>query len=133
MKHVLIVEDDRGMALMLEDVLVDAGYDVEHAVDLAQGEDIMANKPIDAAILDIRIGGGASYPLARELHARHIPCLFASSVRRIEMPPDMRWTPLIGKPYTADQLLTSLKALCGEIGADAAPEDARRNGAHPHI
>lgn len=133
MKHVLIVEDDRGLALMLEDVLVDAGYDVAHAADLAQGEDIVTNEPVDAAILDIRIDGGLSFPLARQLDARRIPYLFASSVRRIDMPLDLRWTPLIGKPYTAGQLLTALQALCGDIGAGAGHAPTPRGGAHPRI
>jgi CheY-like chemotaxis protein len=132
MKNVLIVEDDPLLALMLGDVLVDAGYDVEHAANLTQGEELLAAGPIDAAILDIRIGGGVSYPLARALDARRIPYLFASSMRRIDMPPDLRWTPLIGKPYTPGQVITALQALCGDICTGAESPAAVRQG-HPSV
>lgn len=129
MTHVLIVEDDRLLALMLEDVLVEAGYEVDHAFDLAEGEELVANKSIDAAILDIRVDGELAYPLARKLDERKIPFLFASSTRRIDMPTDLRWTPLIGKPYTADQVISALKALCGTVyaGARLPERDSRRH------
>ena len=106
MKNVLIVEDDRLLALMLEDVLLQSGYRVEHAFDLEEGDAVVDAKPIDAAILDIRVEGGLSFELARKLDRLHIPYLFASSARRLDMPPDLRWRPLIGKPYTASQVVT---------------------------
>lgn len=130
--NVLIVEDDRLLALMLEDVLLEAGYEVEHAFGIAEGEELVASKPIDAAILDIRVEGELSYPLARKLDERKIPFLFASSMRRIDMPTDLRWTPLIGKPYTASQVISALKALCGTVyaGARLPPGEP---GRHPRV
>ncbi len=121
MKNVLIVEDDRLLALMLEDVLLQSGYRVEHAFDLEEGDAVVDAKPIDAAILDIRVEGGLSFELARKLDRLHIPYLFASSARRLDMPPDLRWRPLIGKPYTASQVVTALEALCGAIYAGKRP------------
>ena len=111
MKHVLIVEDDRLLALMLEDVLAQAGFEAEHAVDLAEADAAVVDSHIDAAILDVRIGEEQSYELARKLREREIPYVFATSVHPGDMPEDLRGHPLIDKPYTAGQLLASVTSL----------------------
>ena len=111
MKHVLIVEDDRLLALMLEDVLVQAGFEAEHAFDLAEADAAVVDSHIDAAILDVRIGDEQSYALARKLEDREIPYLFATSVNPADLPEDLRGHPVVDKPYTADQLLASVAAL----------------------
>ncbi len=68
MPTVMIAEDDLYMADMLEEVLVDSGYDVcgiastvDKAVELGE-----RHKP-DLAILDIRLAGGG---LGTEIPAR---------------------------------------------------------------
>lgn len=134
MNNVLIVEDDWKLASLLAEVLVDAGFHAQCASDVDDAEDIVAREAIDAAILDIRVGETSSFALARVLNARDIPYLFASSVRRIDIPQDLRWQPLIGKPYTAEQVVTALRALCGRIySGNGAPPSENRNGRHPAI
>ena len=134
MKRILIVEDDRRLASLLSDALLDAGFEGAYAYDLAEADAIFASSRIDAAILDICLGDTQSFALARRLGTCGVPYLFASSRRRIDMPHDLRWQPLIGKPYSADQLIIALRALCGEIHRpDAAHWEGSRVGKHPVI
>jgi len=133
MNRVLIVEDDRSLASMLSEVLVQSGYEVECARDAATGEAVLAAKAVDAAILDVRLEGGMVFPLARALAARGIPYLLASSTRRLDMPPDLRWQPLIAKPYRPEQLVTALRALCGDLAARNRPAPARTTRRHPAV
>lgn len=115
MKRILIVEDEQLLALMLEDMLLDDGYEVEHAFDLAAAEKVIASKRISAAILDINVGGQSVFPLARRLMKAEVPVLFASAQHRIQLPPEFRWLPLIRKPYTSIQISAALKALLDDV------------------
>lgn len=134
MKRILIVEDDRRLASMLADVLLDEGVEAVHASDLEEAESLFSRNRIDAAILDIRLGHSQSFAFARKLGTHGVPYLFASSARRIDMPHDLRWQPLIAKPYSAEQLIIALRALCGEIYRDSGVHPpAERDGKHPEI
>ncbi|GAB3350678.1 response regulator transcription factor [Lysobacter tyrosinilyticus] len=134
MKRILIVEDDRRLASLLSDALLEAGFEGAYAFDLAEADAIFSSSKIDAAILDICLADAPSFELARRLDTCGVPFLFASSMRRIDMPHDMRWQPLIGKPYSAEQLIIALRALCGEIHRpDAAHWAPSRPGKHPVI
>ena len=132
MKRLLIVEDEEQLALMLKDLLTDAGYEVQHAFDLAGAEAIVARTQLDAAILDVKLDGELVFPLARKLDELGVPYLFASAARRIDIPAELRWQPLIGKPYAADQLITALRALCGDIYSPDS-HGSRKSGEHPAI
>lgn len=137
MKRILIVEDEKLLALMLEDLLAEAGYEVEHAFDLPQAQNAIERMHIDAAILDIKLNGSLVFPFARKLRERTIRFLFASSAYRIEIPPDLCWQPLVRKPYLIDEVEAALKGLFGEFNR-AAPEKAaswpsRQSGEHPSL
>lgn len=136
MKRILIVEDEKLLALMLEDLLTDAGYDVEHAFDLTQAQSAIERAPVDAAILDIKLNGSLVFPFARSLREHKIRFLFASSAYRIEIPPDLCWHPLVRKPYVADEVVAGLAGLFTEFqrapGA-TANWPSRQSGEHPSL
>jgi hypothetical protein len=136
MKRILIVEDEKLLALMLEDLLADAGYDVEHAFDLAQAQAAIERMPIDAAILDIKLNGSLVFPFARRLRDSGVRFLFASSACRIEIPPDLCWHPLVRKPYVVDEVVVGLKGLFGEFQrapGTTANWPSRQSGEHPSL
>ena len=136
MKRILIVEDEKLLALMLEDLLADAGYDVEHAFDLTQAQSAIERAPVDAAILDIKLNGSLVFPFARRLRDNKIRFMFASSAHRIEIPPDLCWHPLVRKPYVVDEVEVALKGLFGDFqrapGA-TANWPSRQSGEHPSL
>jgi DNA-binding response OmpR family regulator len=136
MKRILIVEDEKLLALMLEDLLDDAGYDVEHAFDLAQAQEAVAARHIDAAILDIKLNGILVFPFARQLRENRVRFLFASSAYRIEIPPDLCSNPLVRKPYVVDEVETALRGLFGEFQrapGGTANWPSRQSGEHPSL
>jgi CheY-like chemotaxis protein len=79
-RRVLVVEDEYLIAVSLRDHLQAIGStvigpvpSVEKAIQL-----IESNPRIDAAILDLNLGGSKAYPVADALQARKIPFIFAS-------------------------------------------------------
>ena len=135
MKRILIVEDNLLLAQMLEDLFVAAGYDVHRACELGSAEAMVASQRFDAAILDVHLNGNVVFPLARTLTDLGTPFLLASAARRIDLPLDLRWQPLIGKPYAVDQVVIALKALCGDVYSPQEPEARSliRAGGHPSV
>ena len=137
MKRILIVEDEKLLALMLEDLLAESGYEVEHAFDLAQAQRAIERTPIDGAILDIKLNGSLVFPFARKLRDSKVRFLFASSAYRIEIPPDLCWHPLVRKPYLVDEVEAALKGLFGEfqraVPGTTASWPSRQSGERPSL
>ena len=111
-KRILIVEDEPIIAMTLEDMLLDAGCAIvgpAHRVGTALA--LARTEAIDAAVLDVNLDGGTSYPVADELVRRGIPCLFATGYGTEGL--DARYAAfvLLAKPYREDQVKTALRSL----------------------
>ena len=79
-RRILIVEDEYLIAMSLQDALESAGSIVlgpAPSVDKAI-KTIESEPHIDAAILDVNLGGVLAYPVADMLIARKIPFVFTS-------------------------------------------------------
>ena len=79
-RHILVVEDEYLIAMSLQDALERSGSvvvgpfpSVEKALKALE-----ASLKIDAAVLDVNLGGKMVYPVADALLARHIPFVFTS-------------------------------------------------------
>ncbi|MFS8137644.1 MAG: response regulator [Thermomonas sp.] len=125
MTTILMVEDEMNLAMMLEDILEDAGYRVLKAGRLPQALEIVAQSGldeasrIDVAILDINLAGVQVFPLAEILRARGVPFVFTSGYGRDGIPEDYRDSAVLQKPYGADSILSTLqRMLAVEPAAD---------------
>ena len=98
------------LAMVLDDLLTDAGYEVVSAGRLADALR-KAARDFDAAVLDINLGGDAVYPVAAVLRARKVPFLFASAYGRPAIPDEFRDAPVLQKPYAMQDLIAALTAL----------------------
>jgi DNA-binding response OmpR family regulator len=96
---ILVAEDEMLVAMMMEDLLKQAGYRVLMVARLAKGLVVAASETIDAAILDINLAGRASFPLADELRRRQIPFMFASGYGSDGLPERFSDVPVLQKPY----------------------------------
>jgi DNA-binding response OmpR family regulator len=77
--RILVVEDEMMAASMLEIVLGDAGcVVVGPASSVADALALAADAPLDAAILDVNLGGEPVFPLADVLAARQVPFVFVT-------------------------------------------------------
>jgi DNA-binding response OmpR family regulator len=78
--RVLVVEDQFLIAMDLNAILTDAGFDVIGPVGtVAAALDALRAERPDAAILDVNLRGERSTPVAEALQAMHVPFVLASS------------------------------------------------------
>jgi CheY-like chemotaxis protein len=99
------VEDEYLIALLLEDMLADLGHTVigpvarlNKALEMAQREEF------DAAILDVNINGGDTYPIAEALTARDIPFFFSTGYSSHSLRAPYQDRPTLQKPFQRDEL-----------------------------
>lgn len=115
-RNILAVEDEMLVAMMLEDILEDAGCNVICVGHLAQAILLARERDIDAAVLDVNLHGERSYPVADSLATRGIPFVFVTGqVDLATLYPDR---PVLAKPYEPDDLLAVLSALIAAASGD---------------
>ena len=109
--RVLFVEDEAMVSMLIEDMLLDLGVEVvgpafkmEDALALARSADI------EAAVLDINIGGHLTYPVADILRARGIPVIFATGYGSAALPERLRDIPTLHKPFDRDRFEEVIQA-----------------------
>lgn len=79
-RRILVVEDEYLIAMSLQDALENAGAVVVGPVpSIDKAIQTIDSEPnIDAAVLDVNLGGVLAYPIADMLIARKIPFVFTS-------------------------------------------------------
>lgn len=111
--RIFVVEDETLVLFNLEDILAELGCSVvgqamrlEQAINLAQsvGE-------VDAAILDVNIGGATVFPAAEILAQKGVPLLFATGYGREGLPPEWQDHAVIVKPYSPQDVERALGPL----------------------
>ncbi|MEO6380661.1 MAG: HWE histidine kinase domain-containing protein [Nitrobacter sp.] len=107
---VLLVEDQMLIAFDAQAMLEEAGAGhVEAVPNATDALRLIAAMPPDAAVLDVNLGSGTSFPIADELAARGIPFVFATGYGdQINIPPRYRDVPVVRKPYTAESLVAGV-------------------------
>jgi CheY-like chemotaxis protein len=110
-KRVLVVEDEPVVAMCLEDILESLGcVTIGPASRLAEGLALAQAGGLDAAILDINLGGERSNAIAEALIAHAVPFAFASGYGACPEGFDCN-TPLIEKPYREAEVVATLMVL----------------------
>lgn len=109
--RVLVVEDEFLIADELAGELESAGAQVlgpighlEGALALACGEGT-----IDAAVLDLNLGGVEVFPLADLLIERGVPVVFSTGYDAASLPPRFAAVPTCLKPVSISALVTALE------------------------
>lgn len=109
--RLFVVEDEALVAMLLEQMLEELGCEV---VSLAgtvgqalDQVDKVASK-VDAAILDVNLGGERVYPVADALAERHVPFLFATGYGPSGMEDRYPDRTVLAKPYVEATLIKAL-------------------------
>lgn len=110
---VLLAEDEIMVSMMLEDVLEMSGYRVLTAATLDDALALAHSADIDVAVLDVNLGGEASFPVADVLRQRGIAFTFASGYGIEGIPQAYRNENTLQKPYDTRTLLDALTRLRG--------------------
>lgn len=104
--QILIVEDERLVALDIEDMLRDNGIaEVLWSPSIARAREIVAaNENLGAVVLDLKLSDGSGEILIAEFLARGIPVVVITGY------PEFRSAvaPVVHKPFASAQLLEAL-------------------------
>lgn len=125
-RTILVVEDEMLLALLLEDMLHDAGCDVVLAASIAKGREALKEKSFDAAVLDVNLNGVRSYVLADHLEERGIPYIFATGYGDVELRTLYPDRPIVAKPYLDEEIVAALASAIETANPDVG-QVARSN------
>jgi CheY-like chemotaxis protein len=114
-RRVLVVEDEMMIALLVEDMLQELGCAVvgpanglDMALELAASEDAL-----DAALLDVNVGGKPVFPVADALRAKGVPAIFSTGYGEAVLREADRGAPVLQKPFRAGDLARALTEAFG--------------------
>lgn len=113
-RHVLVVDDEDGMRLVLGRVLTRLGYEMILADSLASGIEMLAAHPdLDAVIADLTMPTLTGLQFARAIIEHHpaVPILFLTGGPTASGALDDPLIGLVAKPVGIDNLRTQLQAL----------------------
>ena len=112
MRRALVVEDEIMVAMYVEDLLTELGYEVAGlATSLDQALPLARGGEFDFAVLDINLAGQTSFPVADALRERGIPFLFASGYSSRGVSEAYRDAVRIQKPFLSQDLEQAITAI----------------------
>lgn len=113
--NILVVEDDYYLAMDAQSWLEKAGA---HVVGpFAKADEAMAQvalERVDAALLDVNLGSGPAFDLARALQERRIPFAFLTGYDQSVIPAELQSVPRLEKPVATEEVSRVVQALVGQ-------------------
>lgn len=111
-QRILVLEEQPLIAQLIVEMLVEMNCRViGPASRLPEAVSLLVENDVDAAILDVKIEGQSTAPVAEELVRRAIPWAFASSNEAEEIGRRYPDIPIIMKPFNSGHLQAVLKSL----------------------
>jgi len=109
--RVLVVEDEGGVALLIEDMLEEIGCEVAaSAARLARAYEAAQAETLDFAVLDVNVAGEVSFAFARTLVGRGVPFVFSTGYGNSGLPADLQNRPVLTKPFKLSELRQAMAA-----------------------
>lgn len=100
-RHILVVEDEIMLLLMIEDVLADLGCtSVTSAGTVDRAIALIEAQVFDVAMLDLNLNGQMSFPIADKLAERGVPFLFSTGYSSDFLKEGYGDRPVLRKPYS---------------------------------
>lgn len=129
-RHLLVVDDEPHIGLLLRPHLERLGYRVSLARTLADARSALGDRtaPLDALLLDLHLPDGSGLDLLRELRARAatralpIMILTAEGEEHILSQAEDLGAALLTKPFSPTKLTARIAAMLGD--APPGPGDA---------
>ncbi len=110
--RILIVEDEIIIAMLLEEILGDAGYIVVGPYSrLADALVAARTMACEAALLDVNLGGEKVFPAAEALEHRHVPFLLLSGYGDKAIPSEHPNWHSLEKPFKERELLLAVAGM----------------------
>lgn len=112
---VLVVEDEALVSMLVEDMLTDLGCTIiGPAAEIEEALRLAGSADIDAALLDVNLGGRPIFPVADALKARGVPFAFASGYGEAGLTDDHRGATVLQKPFREADLRRVLETLVSQ-------------------
>ena len=132
-RHLLVVDDEPHIGLLLRPHLERHGYVVSLARTLADARRALEGgvSPLDAMLLDLHLPDGSGLDLLRELRAdpatRAFPVivLTAEGEDRILEEAEGLGAELLTKPFSPTKLTARIAAILGDAPRPSGPQDPR--------
>ncbi|HET8613155.1 MAG TPA: response regulator [Sphingomonas sp.] len=114
-KVILVAEDEYMVAEDVRGALVQAGaYVVGPTANVTDALALIDGSPrIDAALLDVNLGGELVFPVADRLMAAAVPFVFTTGYDRRALPERFAAAPRCEKPVTMRDVTTALRGVLG--------------------
>jgi CheY-like chemotaxis protein len=110
--RILIVDDEPLISMLVEGWLTELGCEVVGpARSVQEGLDFAGKAALDAAILDVNLGGQNSYSVANALKLRGIPFAFATGDSGVDAASGFAHPILLAKPFDFE----GVKAVLGKL------------------
>jgi len=114
---ILLAEDEPLVALLVESILMSAGYAILGPVaTVAAGLELLRTSRPRTAVLDITLRGGLVFPLADALADAGVPLLFLSGNSEYLLPAAHQARRIVAKPFRPESLLQAVRGLLAESG-----------------
>ncbi|MCM0647707.1 response regulator transcription factor [Clostridium swellfunianum] len=132
MNKLLLVEDDKSLALGIEFALKDEGYEVATAESIEQGKRQFEDSKFDLIILDINLPDGSGYDLCKYVRSKsNVPVIFLTALDdevNVVLGLEIGGDDYITKPFRVRELLSRIKALLRRSLVSSAPESKLESG-----
>jgi CheY-like chemotaxis protein len=113
--RILVVEDEAVIAMLVEDMVLDFGSEVVGpAAKMDEALRLASHAALDAAILDVNVGGAVVFPVADVLRSRGVPIIFATGYGSGGLPPRFRNDPALSKPFSYEALAEALRTVLAD-------------------
>lgn len=114
-REILIIDDDKDIAMIITDMLTDQGFGVTHAASSQEAFEILTDRSFHLILLDINLPDAVGFEVCRELRrVSEVPVIFASA-RTSETDRitglDIGGDDYIPKPFSMKELLAHINAL----------------------
>lgn len=125
-RKVMLIDDDKDLIFLVQDLLEDNGYSVNVAHSLEAAYDKLTDYKPDIILLDINLPDGLGFELCEELRkVSQVPVIFASArtseddkVKGLDIGGD----DYLAKPFSLKELLSRINSILRRTYGSAKPE-----------
>jgi DNA-binding response OmpR family regulator len=111
-RRILVIEDEGPVALMIEDMLIELGFEIAASIArIGEAERRAPTIQADLAILDVNLDGHPVFPVARILHERGMPFIFSTGYGGGSLPPEFAHCAVLAKPFALADLQRALRSV----------------------
>jgi DNA-binding NtrC family response regulator len=102
--RVLVIEEEAFIAMEIEIVLEDLGYQAVVATVMQEAVGHVSDARFDGVILDLTLHGTATHDIIDGLLLRRVPVVLCTGYPKADIPPRFRDLTMIEKPFDLERL-----------------------------